>query len=89
MNANELKSTLQSLRTALAANTQIDVETVALLQLLDRDIHATLGEGEGDVHAPADLSERAQMLAARFAAEHPQLEASLRAVAEALGKMGI
>ena len=89
MNANELKSTLKSLHAALSANAKIDVETIALLQLLDRDIHVMLGEGTGTVQPASDLSERAQMLAARFAAEHPQLEATLRAIAEALEKMGI
>lgn len=89
MDANELKSALKSLHAALASNTQTDVETVALLQLLDRDIHTLLAQGEGQTQNPADLSERAQMLAARFAAEHPYLEAGLRSVAEALGKMGI
>jgi len=88
MNDN-LKNSLTSLHASLASTEQVDPEMIALLQILDSDIHLLLGKVTPDASQASDLAGRAQEYAAQFAAQHPHVEASLRELASALGKMGI
>ncbi len=89
MNTNELKTALKSLHADLSSASQVDPEMIALLRALDRDIHAILDGEKEKPQAMTDLSEQAQAYAARLAAEHPNIELTLRTLADTLGKMGI
>jgi len=88
MNDN-LKNSLTSLHASLSSTEKVDPELISLLQVLDSDIHLLLGKTAHDSSEASDLAGRAQEYAAQFAAEHPHIEASLRELASALGKMGI
>lgn len=88
MNDN-LKNSLTSLHASLASTEQVDPELISLLQVLDSDIHLLLEKTDVDSSQASDLAGRAQEYAAQFAAQHPHVEASLRELANALGKMGI
>jgi hypothetical protein len=88
MNDN-LKNSLTSLHASLAATEKVDPEMIALLQVLDSDIHLLLGKTAHDSSQASDLAGRTQEYAAQFAAQHPQIEAILRELASTLGKMGI
>lgn len=86
---NDLKNTLISLHANLSATEKVDPELIALLQVLDSDIHSLLGKSAPDSEQAANLAERAQAYAAQFAAQHPNIEATLRELSDVLGKMGI
>ncbi|QAU33148.1 DUF4404 family protein [Janthinobacterium sp. 17J80-10] len=92
MSNEQLKSTLKELHRHLeSAGGSVDGELKNLLQVLDSDIHQLLQK-----ESPAEeteeegvLASRAQELAARFAAQHPQLEGALRQLGMTLERMGI
>ena len=85
------KETIQELLRKLQAALQdeeVDAETRALMATLDTDIQSflsapTVSENSGT------LSETAQLLEARFAANHPTAERFLREMIDALVRMGI
>jgi hypothetical protein len=88
MNITDLKKTLTSLHAELKATDRLDQELQNLLVTLDRDIQSLLKKKSGSSEA-ADLAESLRSHAARFAAEHPSIEATLREIAATLGSMGI
>lgn len=88
---SNLKTSLINLQASLAAAGPIDAELHTLLRELDADIQQLLLRRE---HAPAvsttyGLAERTQEVAAKFAAQHPKLESSLRELGNILSSMGI
>ena len=88
MTPNTLKQKLAALHAELHAANRLDPELRALLETLGRDIHALLGQTEKSAHV-ADLADALRAQAAKFAAQHPTIEGSLRDIADALGRMGI
>lgn len=95
MSNEQLKSTLKELHRHLeSAGGSVDGELKNLLQVLDSDIHELLQKESPAEDTAADaeegvLASRAQALAARFAAQHPQLEGALRQLGMTLERMGI
>jgi hypothetical protein len=99
MSNEQLKTTLKDLHRHLeTAGAGVDPELRNLLQVLDSDIHQLLRQetltAEETAKTPASedqgaLGSRAQELAARFAAQHPQLETTLRQLGITLESMGI
>lgn len=92
MNHN-LKASLKELHGQLAtAPGPVDEELLDLLRQLDGDIQQLLEQG-ADPQAPATttygLAERTQEITAKFAANHPTLEPTLRELGRILGNMGI
>ena len=103
--AANLKSHLKDLHANLSQTADVDEELQTLLRQLDGDIHALLARRSAvaeaaDVAAVAEapalagsdtygLAERTQELTARFAAEHPRLEPTLRELGRILANMGI
>ncbi|HEV7816371.1 MAG TPA: DUF4404 family protein [Janthinobacterium sp.] len=86
-----LKTSLENLRSQLAAGGPVDEELQELLRRLDGDIKQLL---ERRAAGPAEtttygLAERTQEISARFAAEHPKLEPALRELGNILSSMGI
>ena len=91
-----LKSHLKTLHANLAQAGDVDEELQSLLRQLDGDIRSLLerrtaaaglqGEPASDTYG---LAERTQELTARFAAEHPRLEPTLRELGRMLANMGI
>ncbi|XOV85505.1 MAG: DUF4404 family protein [bacterium] len=88
MPKEKLKQTLASLHQELANEQTVDPELHDLLTTLDDDIHKLLlaDEQPPESHGVTDAAEA---LAARFAAEHPRLEALVRELVASLAKMGI
>jgi hypothetical protein len=93
-----LKSHLKSLHANLAQTSDVDEELQTLLRQLDGDIRSLLerrtavATAEAQDFADSDtygLAERTQEITARFAAEHPRLEPTLRELARMLANMGI
>ncbi len=95
-----LKSHLRSLHASLAQTGDVDEELKDLLRQLDGDIHLLLeqrAEAEAAQQASDStgesttygLAERTQELTAKFAAEHPRLEPTLRELSRILANMGI
>jgi flagellar biosynthesis/type III secretory pathway chaperone len=97
MDATELKNLLQRLKGELESGQPVAPELRQLLQTLDQDIQQALQSPAETTSekpkAPSDdeasLNERAQVIEARFAADHPYLASTLRDVLDTLGKMGI
>ena len=87
MQTEQLKQTLDSLHQALAGEANVDPELRKLLATLDDDIHHLLDQETADETSPA--MDTAEALAARFAVEHPRVEALIREVVAALAKMGV
>jgi arsenate reductase-like glutaredoxin family protein len=88
---SNLKASLQNLHASLASAGPVDEELQALLRQLDGDIKQLL---ERRVAEPQEtttygLAERTQEMSAKFAAQHPKLEASLRELGTILSNMGI
>ncbi|RJX33034.1 MAG: DUF4404 family protein [Oxalobacter sp.] len=88
MNPTDLKKTLATLHAELQSTDRLDQELKSLLEILDRDIRALLDKQEAPSQA-SELAERIREHAARFAAQHPTIEGTLREIAETLGRMGI
>lgn len=87
MQTEQLKQTLNSVHEALAAEANVDPELRDLLATLDDDIHHLLDQETAEETSPA--MDTAEALAARFAVEHPRVEALIREVVAALAKMGV
>ena len=88
MQPDQLKQTLTNLHEELAGDQTVDPELQTLLATLDDDIHKLLTAGE-ETPETHGLMDAAEALAARFAADHPRLEALAREVVAALAKMGV
>jgi hypothetical protein len=95
--ASNLKAHLQHLHQGLAGAGPVDAELRSLLTQLDADIRALLEQREAAAMDANEIegshtygmAERTQELAARFAAQHPRLEPTLRELANMLSTMGI
>ena len=86
MSIDNLKDSLKDLQKRLEATGSMDPELRDLLQTLDSDIQDLLNQrGEDET----SLADTAQGLSAKFAAQHPQLEALLRELAKILENIGI
>lgn len=87
---NELKTLLAKLEAELAAAPSIAAESRASLQRIVNQLRQSIaaeeappaGNAEQPHHGLADF-------ASRFAADHPDVAAALRAVADSLAKAGI
>jgi Domain of unknown function (DUF4404) len=97
-NIAALKETLKQLHANLETTGEVDAELKELLRVLDNDIQQLLKHDEetapkeemsGDASPASELSERAQSLSAKFAAQHPHLEPVLREFMDSLSRMGI
>ena len=88
MQRDQLKQTLNSLHQELAGEPNVDPELQQLLTTLDEDIHNLLEQDSMD-EAASPVVDAAEALAARFAVEHPRIEAMVREVVAALAKMGV
>jgi len=92
----DIRQALADLRRQLDSGAPLDSELRSQLAALDRDIHAALARqpltsDDGAPLQPDDepLVDRARDATARLASAHPLLEATLRELADKLGKMGI
>ncbi|WEF32174.1 DUF4404 family protein [Pseudoduganella chitinolytica] len=92
---NHLKESLRNLHGALSQAGPVDEELQDLLRQLDGDIHQLLEQraADGSVDESGTtlygLTERTQEISAKFAANHPALEPTLRELTRILGNMGI
>jgi hypothetical protein len=84
MSQESLHSALARLHLELQGSPQLDAESRRLLDELTADISRTREPTASDVHAS-----RLEALAVRFEAGHPDLAASLRGIADALGRIGL
>jgi hypothetical protein len=95
--STDLKAHLKQLQTTLS-QADVDEELRLLLAELDGDIRVLLEQRSAPEEAvppqlppadPANLAERTQEISARFAAQHPKLEPTLRELGNMLANMGI
>ena len=90
MDKDQLKQTIQTLNQELDSETAVDPETRELLSMLDEDIHRLIAEpAQPSATDTEGIMEKAEALAAHFAAEHPTAEALLREIVASLAKMGV
>lgn len=90
MDNQKIKQTLQQLHADLEAGGRPDPELRTLLQTLAQDIHQALDSDKPAPQGDDDtLEDRAREISAKFAAQHPYLEATLRDLMDGLGKIGI
>ncbi|SDX83770.1 protein of unknown function [Collimonas sp. OK242] len=98
MSIDNIKTSLEKLRSTLESSGTVDSELKGLLQSLDADIQELLKSTEAatstTASAPASdlrsaLIERAQGISARLAVRHPHLQPVLREIADTLTNMGI
>lgn len=92
MDTQQIKQTLKQLHADLEAGGRPDPELRAILQTLAQDINHTLDQTNTPAVATAEgdtLEDRAREVSAKFAAEHPYLESTLRDLMDGLGKIGI
>jgi hypothetical protein len=89
MSTEQLKETLKKLHETINNTEQVDAELAELLSVLNQDIHQLLGKEPPEEDALSNLGERSLALSAKFAAQNPRLEMSLRELADILGRMGI
>ena len=87
MSDSQIRDTLQRLHSVLQSQPQLDPELKSLLQTLDHDIQQALEHKQP--HTTSDLSEQAQTLATRFAAEHPNIDLALRELRSLLLGVGL
>jgi hypothetical protein len=83
MSSESLHAALAKLHAELQEAPQLDPEARRMLDELAADIRRTRST-EAEAHAP-----RLEALAVRFEAQHPELAASLRGIADALGRVGL
>ncbi|MCR9262384.1 MAG: DUF4404 family protein [Pseudomonadaceae bacterium] len=88
MQKEQLKQTLTTLHRELAGDQSVDPELQTLLATLDDDIQKLL-TAETQPPETSGIADAAEALAARFAAEHPRLEALVRELVASLAKMGV
>lgn len=100
MSIDNIKTSLEKLRSTLESSGTVDGELKGLLQSLDTDIQELLKSSETTTTSttPASetasdirsaLIERAQGISARLAVRHPHLQPVLREIADTLTNMGI
>ncbi|MCZ8130839.1 MAG: DUF4404 family protein [Steroidobacteraceae bacterium] len=87
--ARELPALLQRLHAELAGSTTLDAESRRLLGVVLEDIRRLEPDRLAATAAEAPTPGGLEALAVRFEAEHPSLAASLRQIADVLGKAGI
>ena len=86
----ELEALLQQLDGDIRNLLERRTEVVSMADEPAMSEPVTTPLGSTGSHAgPADLSERTQEIAARFAVEHPRLEPALRELGRMLSNMGI
>ena len=88
MHTEQLKQTLNSLHKELADDLTIDTELQALLTTLDDDIQDILNANTAPLETHG-IMDAAESVAARFAADHPRVEALVRELVATLAKMGV
>jgi hypothetical protein len=81
MSKETLHEAIARLHAELRDAPQLDDESRRMLQQMAGDVG---GATESEAHAP-----RLEALAVRFEAGHPSLAASLRGIADALGRIGL
>jgi hypothetical protein len=86
---DNLNKKLETLHRELEKNPASDPELKSLVRSLDEDIGQALGSEGNRPEEIKGLTARAQAIAARFAAQHPDLEFALRDLANTLENMGI
>ena len=84
MSSQTLHEALARLHAELQGSPQLDAESRRLLDEIAADIGRARGATGSDAHAS-----RLEALAARFEAGYPDLAASLRGIADALGRVGL
>ena len=84
MSKRTLEEALLRLHAELQGSPRLDAESRQLLDTIMTDIERARGAGADAAHAP-----RLEALAVRFEAEHPDLAAGLRGIADALGRVGL
>lgn len=89
MSNQKIKEALAQLHRDLEQAKSVDPDLRQLLGEVDRDIHALLNRDSADSQEAANLADRAEEMAADFAAQYPKAEKYLREVAEMLSKLGI
>lgn len=87
MSSERIRQLLAELREE-AKQTAIDDETRSSLRELDSDIHELLGSSTTEP-ARKHVLERAELLEAKFAVDHPAVERMIREVMDALVKIGV
>ena len=88
MHTEQLKRTLSSLHKELARDQTIDAELQGLLTTLDDDIQDLLDANSTPLETHG-VMDAAESVAARFAADHPRVEALMRELVAVLAKMGV
>lgn len=91
MQAEQLKENLRQLHQQLQQGGRVDDELQQLLGVLNQDIETILEQEEERIadENSFGLTQRAQELTARFAAEHPTLAPALHELTRLLSNMGI
>lgn len=89
MDTQQIKQTLKQLHADLEAGGRPDPELRAILQTLAQDINQALDQTPPQSEDSDSLQARAREVSAKFAAEHPYLESTLRDLMDGLGKIGI
>jgi hypothetical protein len=84
MSQESLHAALARLHQELQGSPQLDAESRRLLDELTGDIGRARDATPSDAHAS-----RLEALAVRFEAGYPDLAASLRGIADALGRIGL
>lgn len=84
-----LRRSLKSLHAHLERSDRVDPELAGLLDVLDRDIHRLLETETEQRTRPHGVIERAEAMAARYGADHPQLEGVFREIIDTLARIGV
>jgi len=84
MNNQTLHAALARLHSELQGAAQLDEESGRLLQQIAADVARLRGGGAEQPHIS-----KLEALAVRFETGHPALAASLREIADALGRVGV
>ncbi len=84
-----LRRHVEDLHAELAAATTVDSESRQALVTLLGDITRLLENSRWNSPPDEPLTERLEVLAVGFEAEHPKLGTAIRSVVDALGKAGI
>ena len=87
MSNKEIQQLLAKLRNEIQ-KTELDADTLSLVQELDSDIH-DLVDPDTSRDDTESVLKRAELLEANFATKHPTAERFLREVIDTLAKMGI
>ena len=84
MSNQTLHEALARLHSELQGAAQLDEESSKLLQAIAADVARLRGAGGEQPHIS-----KLEALAVRFETDHPTLAASLREIADALGRVGV